>query len=705
MDKWNLHIELRSDFCTATGESAPGMINTKTALEYGVPYIPAKRIKGCLLEAGREMADNGLIAADMLPRLFGRAGMGQGEGVRFRDGHISAVPGYLFDQTQEERIPIEDYERFQKNLRDSQNIEPSLPERIFTRNRTRTALEEETGTAKKHSLRTMQVVPHGVVFSSLIEGKLEEEEEEALRLCVKGLRHMGMGITRGLGEIRCTLQKAGRDEPQTGKTFTLESAPEDEITLLYEIELESPVVLPEESAGSSDQIPASAVLGALAGMYIKKHDLALSAHENADFRRIFLRDGVQFGNAFLKKADMEFVPCPKALALPKEDKTAWFNVMKGESTQRRKSISGQIAFRKEGVYIETPKTEIHFHHARPADRAIGHALNDRAEDRSRPTGQFFQYIALSKGQTFAGTWKGKAKDIQELLACLEKHQFRLMLGRSRTAEYGRCVFRPLREYKDSQKDPSIKGTEWLVWLLSPMVYPDQEKAAHDSNKSPLANQMREKLGQDCKIVDSMCSYTVLKGYNSRWKLPAAPCLALAEGSTFYINTGKEVADWEISGRRWGMLTGKGCGQVMAVPWGQAFGGKVRSVSGGKVLSVPEPDAEDIRETDPLTDRILAVQKQRQNCENAVSSAFEKLNEQKESLPSSSDISMLIQLLKHTSGSQKIYKHIKEEAERISKGDKRERVLQFIAPCEKESFEFIKQYLTAAKWKARKKEEA
>ena len=75
MERWNLKIELKSDFCTATGENVPGMLNSKTALEYGIPYIPAKRIKGCLLEAGREMADNDIIQMDTLYRIFGRPGM------------------------------------------------------------------------------------------------------------------------------------------------------------------------------------------------------------------------------------------------------------------------------------------------------------------------------------------------------------------------------------------------------------------------------------------------------------------------------------------------------------------------------------------------------------------------------------------------------------------------------------------------------
>ena len=64
MKRWILRIKLESDFCTATGEDTPGIVNMVTATEDGVPYIPAKRIKGCLLEAGREMRDNGIIEPD-----------------------------------------------------------------------------------------------------------------------------------------------------------------------------------------------------------------------------------------------------------------------------------------------------------------------------------------------------------------------------------------------------------------------------------------------------------------------------------------------------------------------------------------------------------------------------------------------------------------------------------------------------------------
>ena len=125
MREWNLRIELKSDFCTATGENAPGMISSKTALEYGIPKIPAKRIKGCLLESGRELADNGMIAGELLSRIFGCPGSLGGEGIRVGDGHLSLVPEYLFNQEKKENFMICDYEQFLKNVKDCQDIEDS----------------------------------------------------------------------------------------------------------------------------------------------------------------------------------------------------------------------------------------------------------------------------------------------------------------------------------------------------------------------------------------------------------------------------------------------------------------------------------------------------------------------------------------------------------------------------------------------------
>lgn len=705
MERWKLQIELKSDFCSATGEAMPGMLNSKTALEYGIPYIPAKRIKGCLLEAGREMADNGVIQEEALYRIFGRPGMACGEGVRIGEGRLSVVPGYLFDRENKGLVVVEDYERLQKAVRECRNIDASLLEDIFTRRRTRTALEMETGTAKKHSLRAMQVVPSGIIFSSWIEGELGRDEEKVLALCAKGLRHMGIGITRGMGEVRCTLEKVGyenKESVEKNSSKLRAFSPEEEISLSYEIDLELPVIM---TGGQEElnQIQASAVLGALAGMYIKKHSLGAKAHENEDFCRIFLRDGVQFGNAFLKRGNMYYMTAPKAFAIPKEDEGIWFNSMADKRDVRRKNISGQIFLEQNRLYKASPHKEIHFHHARPADRGIAHALNDRAEDTSIPTGQFFHYSALSKGQTFAGTWRGKAKDLLELVECLEAYQYRMRLGTSKTAEYGSCRFRVLEVDQVRRKGRlSLKGNEWFIWLLSPLVYRNPLNGAYETGSSPLLKQMEEKLNCKIELKDSICGYTIVNGYNSKWRLPAISCPAVSAGSAFYIRTDRDVEGREIEDMRWGMLTGKGCGQMKAMPWKDCTGGNII------VLSVSEQ--EDSQENlaslvhgDELLAMISKYRENRQKREESAQNALEIIN-QKGVLASSSDISLLIQMLKGRDGRPRCYKEIQSEAEHICGDGKRERILHFIKPCSDKSPEFMKQYLEAAKWMARKREE-
>ena len=43
-----LYIKLLSDLCTYSGESYNSMVDTDVVYDkYGIPYIPAKRIKGC----------------------------------------------------------------------------------------------------------------------------------------------------------------------------------------------------------------------------------------------------------------------------------------------------------------------------------------------------------------------------------------------------------------------------------------------------------------------------------------------------------------------------------------------------------------------------------------------------------------------------------------------------------------------------------
>ena len=68
-----LKIVLRSDLCAGNGESVGNTVDTDVCMdEAGLPYIPARRLKGCLRQAARDLAEMGYEDADRkMQSLFG----------------------------------------------------------------------------------------------------------------------------------------------------------------------------------------------------------------------------------------------------------------------------------------------------------------------------------------------------------------------------------------------------------------------------------------------------------------------------------------------------------------------------------------------------------------------------------------------------------------------------------------------------------
>ena len=66
-----IKIELLSDLCTASGEAHNSLIDSDVTYdEWGIPYIPAKRLKGCIREAALELVELGLMNAEKLQRVI-----------------------------------------------------------------------------------------------------------------------------------------------------------------------------------------------------------------------------------------------------------------------------------------------------------------------------------------------------------------------------------------------------------------------------------------------------------------------------------------------------------------------------------------------------------------------------------------------------------------------------------------------------------
>lgn len=70
-----IKIKLLSDLCTASGETHNSLIDLDVVYDkYGLPYIPAKRLKGCIREAALEMQELGLVTETQFGQMFGQSG-------------------------------------------------------------------------------------------------------------------------------------------------------------------------------------------------------------------------------------------------------------------------------------------------------------------------------------------------------------------------------------------------------------------------------------------------------------------------------------------------------------------------------------------------------------------------------------------------------------------------------------------------------
>ena len=141
MKHYWLTIELLSDLCVSDG----GVYNSTIDMdvchdELGFPYIPAKRIKGCLRECAKELNDWGISIS--IERLFGMEGNKPGT-VRISNAYLK------HDQ------------EYRQAVQENQGLLLTHPQNVlrqFTYIRTQTSMDEQTGAAKSESLRMMRVV-------------------------------------------------------------------------------------------------------------------------------------------------------------------------------------------------------------------------------------------------------------------------------------------------------------------------------------------------------------------------------------------------------------------------------------------------------------------------------------------------------------------------------------------------------------------
>lgn len=200
MKRYILNLKLQSPTLVGSGVGFGAGIDTDVVFDdLGIPFIPAKRIKGCLLDAAKEVLDMFTFAKveedDLaIERTFGEA------------GRESSAPVYFSNLVIEDYIQNKSWLDYFSKQEEYKHI--FRKERIleaFTEIRQQTKIDSY-GVALEHSLRTIRVLKKDTLFrGDIYIGDDDNKILNTLLLACLNFRHFGTKRNRGFGEVCCSL--------------------------------------------------------------------------------------------------------------------------------------------------------------------------------------------------------------------------------------------------------------------------------------------------------------------------------------------------------------------------------------------------------------------------------------------------------------------------------------------------------------------
>jgi len=391
-----IKIMLKSDLCNANGEGFASIIDTDiVADEYGIPFIPARRIKGCLREAAEDIE----IPNEKLIAIFGESGAEIGGSLKF------SSPAKL-----------EDYNNIKNQVTDFSREEVL---NLFTYTRAATAIDEN-GSADENSLRFIRVVKqylpdlpdekneyHPLTFT--LNCELDDKyKDDMIKIC-KALRNIGYKRNRGFGAVDCAYIP---DNTEDKNNFpNIEFDDETEYIIPITLTSETPLIISAENNDETlDYIPGGSVLAAFASKYPNK--------KNKEFSELFLEDNIRFSNCYIGD-----IPAPLCYSGLKKDKDTYINLAEGE-----KAPDDDTAKPLKDKYLVEDKDNGVYHVSKVKKETIYH-------NTSQKIGLYTQ-TALSEGQEFWGTITGTGKYLKQIKEYFTSKSIRV--GKSKTAQYSFC---------------------------------------------------------------------------------------------------------------------------------------------------------------------------------------------------------------------------------------------------------------------------
>ncbi len=556
-----IKMELLSDAIPGSGEGTAGLVDTDIAHdEFGLPFIPAKRIKGILRESARDLEDVNILPQGRIEELFGKRGEKIGTAFKISDGHL------------EDHSELRQFLQFCSKTKDKDlsrifNREAVLS--FYTYTRSQTSIDAEKGTAQNDTLRTFRVLKKGLKFAFDTEFPAEWEADMD-KIC-KVTRKFGISRTRGTGELCLTIDKS--NHVQNADKIESDEKFEDEDICRLDLKIHNigqliVTVQVGKDQISENYIPGTFILGAMANAFMKHFNLDFSsAHHHQDFRDIFLNGDIIFSNAYLSKKSGKnaFYPCPASIVREKDKEEYFdmadeddFNKVVEENIQTKGNIAEFVQMRQGEVSTQSVLNEVVYHHWRPNDRSIGHA--------KKGAGEFFQFTVIKADQDFVSHITGKYKYIKILDQIIGKRKI-YYLGKSRTAQYGKCEIEKITiEKMNDLYNNGWQKNKLAVFTLESDMILRNDSGFVTPDPEILKNEIAEMLKTDKKnivIEKSFLKFKQIGGYSGVWNMPKIQTPALAAGSVIVCkNSGDDLPDISfLENHSFGIRTEEGFGKI------------------------------------------------------------------------------------------------------------------------------------------------
>lgn len=557
-----LTITLCSDLCAGSGYAYAGVIDSDICYDdFGLPYIPAKRLKGCMRESAQSILYD-FISQEDVEKLFGAAGE---KSCGFLAINNARIANY-------DKI-VEELKALKKN--GSEVVAYSSQQEIlnqFTQIKAQTSIDEN-GVADDNTLRYTRVVKQyspitnkPLVFETEITlTQATTDLEEILEKIALATRNIGMHRNRGMGSVTCKLVFDKEIEENTIKSSAIENKKIQEesqwVVLSYQLKNSQPLMLGSNDDQASETcIRGQRVLGVLAGTYLASKE---TSAQDQTFVDLFLAGQAIFTNLVPYKNGQAYYPAPLFLNQLKKTKkivNTQFSYT-GDANEEYDQSNGNQPKKLKGKYVffddknradiaEVEQTMI-YHHSYYKKNADG------------VEGILYTQSAVQENQCYTGQVYVKEQYASVVKDLLEKSEF--CFGRSRSAQYGKCVLLNKIENKNIEKVffNGKKGQTVMVTLLSDGIFQSTKGTGYSIYYDDLQKAVAEELGIQADQTEqekfhSMIQTKELNGYQTMWNLHKQTVPAVAAGSVFVYRLQSDI---KITKRFIGEKNLEGYGQI------------------------------------------------------------------------------------------------------------------------------------------------